>query len=66
MRHPTDRQIRVLQIFAEGGATYDVVGRRLGIKRGTVKSHVSAIYRNLGVHTRSEAIAVALRHGYLR
>jgi LuxR family maltose regulon positive regulatory protein len=41
------------------------IGERLSISRHTVKSHVAAIYRKLGVTSRHDAVDVAERLGLL-
>lgn len=54
--HFTGRQKDVFQLLAEGCAT-KTIARRLGLSAGTVKVHLAAIYRRLGVHGRLEALA---------
>jgi DNA-binding NarL/FixJ family response regulator len=56
----TDRQSEVFRLLAEGCAT-KTIARRLDLAVGTVKVHLAAIYRQLGVHGRLEALA-SLRH----
>lgn len=56
--HLTDRQVEVFQLLSEGCAT-KTIARRLGLAVGTVKVHLAAIYRVLGVHNRVEALAKA-------
>jgi NarL family two-component system response regulator YdfI len=38
---------------------------RLQITERTVKAHVTGIFNKLGVNSRAEAVAVALRGGFL-
>ena len=59
----TERQKEVLRLLAEGRSTKDIA-RILELGVGTVKVHLSAVYRTLGAHSRMEAVirAGALRH----
>jgi len=41
------------------------IGQKLFLSRNTVKTHAMAIYRKLGVTSRSEAVAVATEYGLL-
>lgn len=52
----TGRQADVFRLLAEGCAT-KTIARRLNLAAGTVKVHLAAIYRQLGVHGRVEALA---------
>ena len=54
----TGRQRDVFQLLAEGCAT-KAIARRLNLSEGTVKVHLAAIYRALGVRTRIEALIKA-------
>jgi DNA-binding NarL/FixJ family response regulator len=58
----TGRQQEVLDLLAEGRSTKDIA-RTLNLGVGTVKVHLSAIYRILGAHNRMEAV---VRAGALR
>jgi len=58
----TPRESQVLALMVEG-LTNLQIGQRLGITESTTKSHVSTIIAKLGVASRTEAVAVALRHG---
>jgi DNA-binding NarL/FixJ family response regulator len=51
----TSRQREVLGLLAEGRSTKDIA-RALNLGVGTVKVHLSAIYRTLGVRNRMEAV----------
>ncbi len=52
----TSRQREVLAELLKGRASKEIA-RTLNIAEGTVKIHLAAIYRALGVRTRAEAIA---------
>lgn len=58
----TPREQEILNHIAEGESN-KVIARHLGIADGTVKLHVKAILRKLGVHSRVEAAVIAVEHG---
>ena len=57
---PTEREVVRL---AAAGLTNPAIGERLFISRGTVKTHLLHVFAKLGVHTRAELAAAAIRHG---
>lgn len=58
----SERQVDVLRKAVQGKAN-KVIARELGISEGTVKAHLSAAFRALGVHNRTEAVYAAARCG---
>jgi PAS domain S-box-containing protein len=60
----TARQHDVLRLLDEGLGTAELAAR-LGISVETARNHVRALLRELGVHSRLEAVAVARRYGLL-
>ena len=58
--HLTRREIVVLGLASHGVATDKIAGK-LSISPMTVRNHFKKIYSKLGVHCRSEAVALALR-----
>ena len=58
----TPRESEILGLLAEGQSN-KVIARNLGISDGTVKLHVKAILRKLGIHSRVEAAVIAVEHG---
>jgi DNA-binding CsgD family transcriptional regulator len=59
----TRRQRDVLFELVERGAANEEIGDRLGLSASTVKIHLQAVYRRLGVRSRGEAIRLVLtRH----
>lgn len=56
----TEREQQVLRGLVEG-LSYKQVGGVLGIGLGTVRNHITHIYRKLQVHSVAEAVARALR-----
>jgi DNA-binding NarL/FixJ family response regulator len=61
----TPQEIRLLGLLADGHSYLSAAGQ-LAITINTVRNHVRSIYDKLHVHTRSEAVAKALKAGILR
>jgi DNA-binding NarL/FixJ family response regulator len=53
-------QARVMELLATGGSNREIASR-LGLTEGTVKVHMTAIYRALGVSSRSQALVLLSR-----
>lgn len=58
----TGREYECLRLLVDGASTLQMAGH-LGVGSNTVRSHVQALMTKLGVHTRLEAAAYAVRHG---
>jgi DNA-binding NarL/FixJ family response regulator len=56
----TQQESRLLRLLVEGH-TYKTAGAELGVTVNTVSFHVRRIYEKLQVHSKSEAVAKALR-----
>jgi DNA-binding NarL/FixJ family response regulator len=53
----TRRQLEILGYMAENpGATNYELAQQVGLSEGTVKKHLSAIYRAMGVQNRSQCL----------
>jgi DNA-binding NarL/FixJ family response regulator len=52
----TSRQVEILDLAASG-ASNRKIGEKLGLSEGTVKQHMSRIFKGLGVRNRAEAVA---------
>jgi len=61
----TPHEIRVLKLLAEGHS-YRTAAEELGVTPHAVSFHQRRIYEKLEVHSKSEAVAKALRQGLLR
>jgi DNA-binding NarL/FixJ family response regulator len=59
------RELEVLQHLASGKSNKEIA-RITRITEGTVKFHVTAVMGKLGVKSRTEAVAVAIRKGLIR
>jgi NarL family two-component system response regulator LiaR len=57
----TEREREILALMVEGLANHDIAAR-LVVSQSTVKFHVSNILSKLGVATRTEAVAMALKN----
>jgi DNA-binding NarL/FixJ family response regulator len=60
----TDREVRVLKLLADGFDTAEV-GRRLFYSERTVKNIVHGITSRLNLRNRTQAVAYALRQGWI-
>ncbi|MBN1977168.1 MAG: response regulator transcription factor [Anaerolineae bacterium] len=54
----SEREIEILRL-AKRGLRNPQIAQALYISSGTVRNHLSAIYRKLGVHSRHEALQIA-------
>jgi DNA-binding NarL/FixJ family response regulator len=59
--HLTPHEQRLLKLLVEGHS-YKTAAARLGVSVKTVSFHLQRIYEKLQVHSKSEAVARALRH----
>lgn len=57
------RERDVMLLIAKGKSNAEVA-RELGLKVGTVKTHLESIYKKLGANNRTEAMRAALAEGY--
>jgi DNA-binding NarL/FixJ family response regulator len=60
----TEREVHILAALAEGSSDKQTA-LKLFLSESTVKSHLRAIYRKLGVRNRAQALAVAITNGLL-
>jgi len=60
----TPAELRLLRLLAEGHS-YQSAGSELGITANTVRNYIRSIYDKLHVHSKSEAVAKALRRGLI-
>ncbi len=58
----TPRERDVLRLLATGASNPEI-GRELHLSTGTVKNHVSAILRQLGISDRTRAAVIATKYG---
>jgi DNA-binding NarL/FixJ family response regulator len=59
-----DREIKLLKLLADGLDTAEV-GRRMFCSERTVKNIVHDVMRRLNVRNRTQAVAYAVRHGWV-
>jgi len=58
----TEREQQVLRSLVDG-LSYQQAADSLGISLGTVRTHITSIYRKLQVHSVAEAVTRAIREG---
>src|SRR5215207_238532 len=58
------RQREILQMLADGMQT-DVVAEKLGLSTETVRTHTKRILAKLEASTRTQAVAIGIRHGLI-
>jgi len=60
----SSREVEILEMLVDGAANKQIAAR-LDIAERTVKAHVTSIFNKLGVDSRTEAVAMALRNDLL-
>ena len=60
----TERELEVLRLAAKGH-TNRAIGRELRISDRTVQGHLANIFGKLGVNTRTEAVLLAMKQGWI-
>ncbi len=60
----TAREREVLRLASHGFATADIASK-LGLTKQSVYNLEHRLYKKLGVHNRTEAVALALRYGLI-
>ena len=58
----TERQREVLRLMSRGKSNRDIAGL-LGLSEGTVKVHLTAIFKALGVSSRTQALVAITQQG---
>jgi DNA-binding NarL/FixJ family response regulator len=58
----TPHELRLLKLLVEGHS-YKTAASQLGVSVKTISFHLQKIYEKLQVHSKSEAVAKAFRHG---
>ena len=61
----TPQEMQLLRLLSEGHS-YESAGANLNVSVNTVRNYVRSVYEKLHVHSKSEAVAKALRRGLLR
>ncbi|MCL4464864.1 MAG: response regulator transcription factor [Chloroflexi bacterium] len=61
----SEREAAVLRLVAQGLRNKEIAVR-LGLSERTIKAYVTGVFNKLGVDSRAEATAVAMREGLLR
>jgi DNA-binding NarL/FixJ family response regulator len=61
----TDREVEILVGISRGASSRELAAQ-LFVSESTIKSHLRAIYRKIGVRDRSQAVAYAIRKGFVR
>jgi DNA-binding NarL/FixJ family response regulator len=58
----TPREREILQLMAEGKSS-SAIAQQLGMSAGTLRTHAQNFITKLGVHSKMEALVLAIRHG---
>ncbi len=60
----TRREVEVIRLMAQGANT-KAAAEKLHVSPSTIRNHAQNMFGKLGVHSRLEAVAYAMRHKLL-
>lgn len=60
----TDQETHLMLLLSQGHS-YEAAGRQMHVSVNTVRNYIRSVYRKLHAHSRSEAVAQALRQGLI-
>ncbi len=60
----TDRERGIMELLSDGYAALNIAAR-LGLSHATIRNHIQNILRKLDVHSQVEAVALAIRRGWI-
>jgi len=60
----TERERGIVELLSDGYAALNIAAR-LGLSHATIRNHIQNILRKLNVHSQVEAVALALRRGWI-
>ena len=63
--HPFSPREHEVLTLAAGGLTNKEIAYRLGISERTVQFHINSIFNKTATNSRTEAVALALRNGWI-
>lgn len=61
----TNREVEILDCIARGNSNKEIA-RNLSISDQTVKNHITSILKKLNANDRTQAVIMALKHGWIR
>jgi len=61
----TNREVEILDCIARGNPNKEIA-RNLSISDQTVKNHITSILKKLNANDRTQAVIMALRHGWIK
>ena len=64
LERPSDREIAVLQLVADGFTNREI-GQRLSVTEETVKSHMQHLLAKIEASNRAHAVSIGLRRGLI-
>lgn len=60
----TERERGIVELLSDGYAALNIAAR-LGLSHATIRNHIQNILRKLSVHSQVEAVALAIRRGWI-
>lgn len=62
--NPTDEEIEIMRLVADG-VKDEVIARKVNVSTVTVRRRIARFQEKVGAKSRSHAVAIAMREGWL-